>query len=88
MVVPAHAAREAARVYSVEEFTAAQTQQRALSLLPSTVSFTVEVSPENDTGTDRFVEISAPIDQVSAGDPLNIFGDESLSVRVTMRREG
>lgn len=83
-----NSARDAARSYAIRELNATETQQLALdSLSLINVNFTVQVSPQDDSGVERWVEISAPISEASLGDPLNIFSGEDLIVRVEMRRE-
>ncbi len=83
-----HAAREAARSYSINEFNDIETQQLATDILAGiNANFTVEVSPQASADVERWVEISIPIGEASLGDPLSVLGSQDLTVRVTMRRE-
>ncbi|MEX2287857.1 MAG: TadE family protein [Planctomycetaceae bacterium] len=83
-----HAAREAARAYAVREVGSAGAIQLAQNNLPVTsIEYTITTSPENTTGREHWVEISAPYSAVSVGDPLNLFGDGMLTTRVSMRKE-
>jgi Flp pilus assembly protein TadG len=83
-----HAAREAARGYAIGEFDSAQAQAFAANALPGIqIDFTVEVSPDPSSDVERWVQISAPMNQASLGDPLNVLNAQDLTVRVSMRRE-
>lgn len=83
-----NSARDAARSYAIRALNATETQQLALQNLSLiNINFSVQVSPQNDSGIDRWVEISAPISEASLGDPLNVFSGDDLRVRVAMRRE-
>jgi Flp pilus assembly protein TadG len=83
-----NAAREAARSYAIQEFTAGEAEQLALDLLSGTsLSYTATSSAQTDTGVDRWVEISVPTSEAALGDPLGLFSGGDLQVRVTMRRE-
>ncbi len=84
-----NAARDAARSYAIREFDAAESAALASQRLSAinNVDFTITTSPDSDTSVDRWVEISAPIDGTALNDPLGIFDDGSMTVRVTMRGE-
>lgn len=81
-----NAARDATRSYSIGDLSSTDAQQRALALLPAG-NYTVTTSPQTDPGLDRWVEVRLPMDEASLGDPLNVFSNSNLTVRVTMRRE-
>ena len=81
-------AREAARSYAINESDATAAEQLALNALAAVnAQFSIVVSPDTDTGVERWVQISVPMEQATLGDPLNLYGGESLTVRVAMRRE-
>jgi Flp pilus assembly protein TadG len=83
-----HAAREAARSYSINEFNSTESEQLAAdSLAGINANFTVEASPQESADVERWVEIRVPIGEASLGDPLSVLGVQDLTVRVTMRRE-
>ena len=83
-----NAAREAARSYAIQEFTAGEAEQLALDLLSGTnLNYTATSSPQTDTGVERWVEVSVPTSDAALGDPLGLFSGGDLQVRVTMRRE-
>ena len=83
-----NAAREASRSYAISVSTAADAEQLALDQLAGVnVSFSAAASPESDTGVERWVEVSVPIDEAALGDPLSVLDGSDLTVRVTMRRE-
>jgi Flp pilus assembly protein TadG len=83
-----NAAREAARSYAIQEFTAGDAEQLALDLLSGTsLDYIVTASPQTDTGVERWVEVTVPTSDAALGDPLGLFGGGDLQVRVTMRRE-
>ena len=83
-----NSARDAARSYAIGEFDAAGTAALASQRLQGiNVGFTITTSPDADTGADRWVQIVAPIDGAVLNDPLNLFADDYITVRVTMRRE-
>ncbi len=83
-----NAAREAARSYAIQEFTAGESEQLAQDLLSGTsLNYTVTASPQADTGVERWVEVAVPTSEAALGDPLGLFGSGDMQVRVTMRRE-
>ncbi len=87
-----HAAREATRSLAIREATAAEAEQIALDHLASiNLVFTITVTePDPVIPGDRTtaVEITTPLHEASAGDPLGIFGAGILQAKVTMRKEG
>ncbi len=87
-----HAAREATRSLAVRVATAAEAEQIALGHLGGlNLVFTITVTePDPEILGDRTtaVQITTPLHQASAGDPLGIFGAGILQAKVTMRKEG
>ena len=85
-----HTARDACRRYAIGEITSTEAQQMVqdqLADLNSNINFEVTVTPGNDDGRDRWVQVTAPTSQVAIGDPLRIFGNDEVVIRVVMRRE-
>lgn len=83
-----NAASEATRSYAINESTSGEAEQLALDGLSGlNATFSVTTSPDSDTALERWVEVSVPVSEASLGDPLNVLGGDSLTVRVTMRRE-
>lgn len=86
-----HAAREAARSLAVQGGSSAQAISLAHSLLPSSEDLDFEVvalQPAADAQNRKVeVEISLPFRDASLGDMFGIFGDDDMTVRVTMRSE-
>ena len=87
-----YAAGEAARSLAIRAATAAEAEQIALDRLGSlNLVFTITVTePDPEILGDRTtaVQITTPLHQASAGDPLGIFGANILQAKVTMRKEG
>ena len=87
-----NAGREAARSLAIREATAAEAAQIAIDHLAGlNLVFTIMVTePDPAVPDDRTtaVEITTPVHQASAGDPLGIFGAGILQAKVTMRKEG
>jgi Flp pilus assembly protein TadG len=83
-----NAARDAVRSLSIGELDASGAAALAQQRLPSVnLSFAVTTSADSDTSLDRWVDISTPLSGAALNDPLGLFGDGQLQVRVTMRRE-
>lgn len=84
------AAREAARELAVTGGSIAQAQQTAIDMLPGgELDFDVVASQPapDDLNRDVNVEISVPFADAALGDMFGIFGEDRLSVQVTMRSE-
>lgn len=83
-----NAAQDAARSYAIREVDSAGAIALATERLGAmNVSFSITATADADSGLDRSVEISAPIDEAALGDPLHLLGGGAVTVRVTMRRE-
>jgi hypothetical protein len=83
-----NAARDAVRSLSIGELDASGAASMAQERLPvSNVNFSVSTSADSSQSLDCWVEISAPLSGAALNDPLGLFGDELLTVRVTMRKE-
>jgi Flp pilus assembly protein TadG len=83
-----NSAREAARSFAINESNASQAAQLAMDSLASIgAQFSVQTSPDGDSGVERWVQISVPMAQATLGDPLNLYAGQTLTVRVAMRRE-
>jgi hypothetical protein len=86
-----HAAREAARTLAVQGGTPSQAMAMAYALLPDSDDLQFEVSatqpPPDSQLRNVEVRISLPFTDASLGDMFGIFGDDDMTVRVTMRSE-
>jgi hypothetical protein len=86
-----HAAREAARTLAVENGTISQAVSVAETVLPDSDDLDFEVSASqphpDDFMRDVEVEIKLPLKQASLGDVFGMFGEDYMTVRVTMRSE-
>ncbi len=84
------AAREGARTLAVQGGTPADAEQAALNLLPGgNLDFDVIATQPgpDDPNRDVVVEVSIPFAQASLGDMFGLYGDNRMSVSVTMRSE-
>lgn len=86
-----HAAREAARTLAVQGGTVADAEAVATELLPASEDINFEVAATrpgpDDPERDVRVEISVPFAEASLGDMFGLFGDDRMSVEITMRSE-
>lgn len=85
------AAREAARTLAVQGGSIAQAEAAALNRLPEGDDFTFDITATkpgpNDPNRDVVVQISLPIEEASLGNMFGFFGENAMSVSVTMRSE-
>ena len=86
-----HAAREAARTLAVQGGTVSQAVSVAETLLPESEELHFEIAATEPNGEDILrdveVEISLPLKEASLGDMFGIFGEDDMTVRITMRSE-
>ena len=86
-----HAAREAARSLAIQGSSTSQAIALAESLLPDSEDLRFEVNatePPPDAALRKVdVTITLPLTDASLGDMFGIFGDNDLTVRVSMRSE-
>ena len=86
-----HAAREAARTLAVENGTVSHAVTVAETILPESEDLEFEVSATqphpDDLLRDVEVEISLPLKQAALGDIFGMFGQDRMTVNVTMRSE-
>jgi len=86
-----HAAREAARSLAIQGSSAQQAITLAESLLPNSedLRFDVMATEPSPDAAQRKVEvvISLPLTDASLGDMFGVFGDNDMTVRVSMRSE-
>lgn len=86
-----HAAREAARTLAVQGGSVSDAVTVAQTLLPHSDELNFEVTASqpspNDILRDVEVSISVPFAEASLGDMFGLFGEDRMSVRITMRSE-
>lgn len=86
-----HAAREAARALAVQGGSPSQAVSIARTMLPSSEDLDFEINATQPSlyaqQRNVEVEISLPFKQASLGDMFGIFGDDDMTIRVTMRSE-
>ena len=86
-----HAAREAARSLAVQGGSPALAISLAETILPDSEDLDFEIIATQPALYSQQrkveVEISLPFKQASLGDMFGIFGDDDMTIRVTMRSE-
>ena len=86
-----HAAREAARALAVQGGTTGQAVTVAETLLPNSDDLHFDIAATqpavDDILRDVEVEISLPLKEASLGAMFGMFGEDRMTVRVTMRSE-